>query len=368
MTDPRRTRLALAALVALAGLTSPGLSGCGASPSASGPGGPTGPTGPTGPAEPITAPAETWTWVPFPDAQCADGSATGIGVNLTSRSSDLVVYFEGGGACWDDQTCFTYDLAVHVTGGYGPAEFAAEAPGAAAPFDRGATANPLKDASFVFVPYCTGDLNAGAATRTYGTHLVHHAGAANVAAYLRRLAVTFPGARRVYVTGSSAGGFAAQINYPRFAAAFPSAELHALADSAQAVQPLLGLYPIWLAAWNPVIPAGCSGCAGDLTALPAWLADTYPDGRFALLAYEQDGTLAAYFGLYTAADYKAATLGLFASAYDGRANAHYFALDGTSHTMLGSLPTLATSPGGTTLQAWVGQWYAGDAGWASLKP
>ena len=45
----------------------------------------------------IDAPAETWTWVPFPDAYCANGETTGIAVNLTGRSDRVVLYLEGGG-------------------------------------------------------------------------------------------------------------------------------------------------------------------------------------------------------------------------------------------------------------------------------
>ncbi|WP_437852784.1 hypothetical protein [Sorangium sp. So ce363] len=51
--------------------------------------------------------AENWTWVPFSNAFCANGDAAGIGVNLTGKSKRVVVYLEGGGACWDEDTCYT---------------------------------------------------------------------------------------------------------------------------------------------------------------------------------------------------------------------------------------------------------------------
>ena len=51
---------------------------------------------------------------------------------------------------------------------------------------------------------------------------VNHKGAANVRAYLARLAQTFPGSRRIWLTGTSAGGYGVQLNYHRFAAAFES--------------------------------------------------------------------------------------------------------------------------------------------------
>src|SRR5262245_8798339 len=67
---------------------------------------------------PITAPPEQWTWVPFDNAFCANGSTTGIGVNLTDKSKRVIVYFEGGGACWSDVTCYTIKTAVNFSTGY----------------------------------------------------------------------------------------------------------------------------------------------------------------------------------------------------------------------------------------------------------
>ena len=43
----------------------------------------------------IETPAREWTFVPFDDAFCADGTTTGIGVNPGGR---LVIYLMGGGA------------------------------------------------------------------------------------------------------------------------------------------------------------------------------------------------------------------------------------------------------------------------------
>ncbi|WP_438039336.1 hypothetical protein [Sorangium sp. So ce128] len=75
---------------------------------------------------PIEASAENWTWVPFSNAFCANGDTTGIGVNLTSKSKRVVVYLEGGGACWDEDTCYTLGASQHVASGYGEDELAAD--------------------------------------------------------------------------------------------------------------------------------------------------------------------------------------------------------------------------------------------------
>lgn len=316
----------------------------------------------------IVAPAETWTWVGFPDAVCGNGSSTGLGVNPTTRSTDVFIYMEGGGACWDATTCFTFKTAANLSTGYGAQNFANAPLRSAFAVQRDQATNPFRDMSYVYIPYCTGDVHAGDAIQTYDAnqHPVHHKGARNVEAYLARLSATFPQATRVFLSGSSAGGFGAQANYERVAAAFPGAEVHVLADSAQMVSPSGSRLAAWRAAWNPTVPAGCPSCDTDFSALPGYLAMSYPNRRFALLAYDQDDVLRRFFG-YSPADFQTQTLSLLSSKYDPYANAKYFLLSGTAHTMLGSLNSI-TAPGGATLNDFVTDWVENDPSWTDVKP
>ena len=66
------------------------------------------------PAAPIVAPNEAWTWVDFTDSQCANGAPTGIAVNPTSKSGDVLFYLQGGGACWDETTCYGLKSAAQL--------------------------------------------------------------------------------------------------------------------------------------------------------------------------------------------------------------------------------------------------------------
>jgi Pectinacetylesterase len=316
----------------------------------------------------IVADAGTWTWVDFPDSACGNGQPTGLAVNPGPGATDLVLYLEGGGACWDALTCFTLGTAVHVTDGYTATTFASERSLVdSSIFDRTLAGNPFSAASFAFIPYCTGDVHAGDSVQSYpgAPAALHHHGARNVEAFLARLRLTFP-ASRVYLTGSSAGAYGAQLNYAQVAAAFPSAELHVLADSGQMINPSGSLLATWLQAWNVSLPAACTGCSTDFPKYPAYLATTFPASRFALLAYTQDLVLSTFFSR-TASDFQAQTLALLASAYDGHANAHYFVLAGATHTMLGEAATLS-APGGPTLLQFLSEWKTGDAAWASVKP
>jgi hypothetical protein len=318
---------------------------------------------------PITAPNETWTWVPFPDSACGNGAPTGIGLNPTTRSRDVLLYLEGGGACWEGITCFVVKSAVRIETGYGPADFANDPVKSAPFFNRANPNNPVKDMSYVYVPYCTGDVHAGDSVRSYDAQnpnrLVHHKGGKNMDAFLHRLKATFPDAQRVFLSGSSAGAYGAQLNFPRVQDAWPNAEVHALADCGQMVNPSGARLTDWLNAWNVTVPSDCTGCLADFTKYPAYLATKYPQSRFALLAYEEDGVLRQFFGV-DGPTFKALTLELLAQKYDGRTNAKYFLVPGSGHVMLDDLFTLQ-GPNGVSLLSFTRDFLSGSPQWANVK-
>src|SRR4051794_5674614 len=47
--------------------------------------------------QPLTTPLDTWTFLPIDGAKCGNGTPTGIGVNRSTQSRDLVIMLEGGG-------------------------------------------------------------------------------------------------------------------------------------------------------------------------------------------------------------------------------------------------------------------------------
>jgi hypothetical protein len=111
-----------------------------------------------------------WRWVPFDDAFCsdADGTAskTGLAINW-GTTADLVVFLQGGGACWEYYTCGLVHTAT--TGPFGPSQFVTSAynlyPSSWA--RRANLPTALANATVVFVPYCTGDVHGGNAVTTY---------------------------------------------------------------------------------------------------------------------------------------------------------------------------------------------------------
>lgn len=338
---------------------------CGSSPSNE-------PVTPTAP-EPIKVTANTWTWVDVPDAVCDDGSPTGIGVNFTS-SSDLLIFLNGGGACWDLTTCFIANTATH--GPFGSAQFGAlTASGVltGSVLDRAAP-NPFGNFNMAYMPYCTGDLHGGDAVVAYGTsgsqRVMNFKGRVNMASYLKRLAATFPTARKVVVSGISAGGYGVMLNYDLVHSYFPKSKLYLLDDSGPT---LIGdaIIPqeraAWFGAWNLTSTQGsvCPTCLGDLSALPKALAAKYPTDRMALLSYTQDGVIRTYFG-QTEAEFQANLYSLAASKLDPLPQARYYFVTGTGHTFLGK-PS-ATTAQGVPLWTWITQFVNDDAAWTSTKP
>lgn len=326
---------------------------------------------------PISAPAEQWTWVPFDDAFCGDGSTVGIGVNLTARSDRLLIYLQGGGACWDLFTCATPGIAVNFQDGYGPSKFAGDSTNAstlAKPggfFDRTAAANPLKDYNYAFVPYCTGDVHSGDKVVAYAPGVIgHHVGFRNMARFLARLADTIPRPGRIVLVGSSGGGLGATLNWLQTQEAFPGIHVDMINDSG-AILPESALpdpnteEQLQRTNWNlaATLPAACSGCAASFDAIFAFYASEFPGNRGALLSFEQDTVLPLFYGISTSA-FTAGLTTVETQQFDSSASLRYFNIAASGHVLWFS-PGLA--PGSTTLQQFVTQMVTDDPNWVSQK-
>lgn len=318
---------------------------------------------------PLTTTAATWVWNPIVGSECGNGSETGIGVNL-GTSDRVVVYFEGGGACWNGLTCFSAKTAQNIETGFGEAEFTSAVSASRTTnsiFDRSAAANVFKDDTYVYIPYCTGDVHSGAKVTTYddGT-AVHHMGRVNAEKIVARLGTTFKAkAARVFVTGSSAGGFGAAINYWRFAETFAPARVDLVDDSGP---PFPASRSVYLQQWNGswdlfgAFPKDCTSCANDPANVVPYYSAKYPGSRFALLSYDHDGTISKFYGM-SGDEFKVAIEEVAAGPFGQLPNGRYFYVPGTSHTMLRAL---STSSGGTTLGSWLTAMVTDSADWKSV--
>ncbi|APR86178.1 Hypothetical protein A7982_11527 [Minicystis rosea] len=319
---------------------------------------------------PIVAPDETWTWIPFDNAFCGDGSTTGIGVNLTKKSSRVLIYLEGGGACWNELTCTTFKTASNFTTGFGESSFKSTASGQLAGgfFDRGDATNPFKDYSVVYVPYCTGDIHAGDNTVMYAGKPAKHTGFANMTAFLERIVPTFPSADRVILSGVSAGGFGAALNWDQTQKAFGNIRVDLIDDSGTPMPPEIPIAAedAWRTQWNlaKTLPAGCTECAQHLDALLGYYGKTYPDHRAALISYTKDTVLTTFFSI-SQDTFNTGLETEITTYFDPQPNFHSFVYDGAGHVLWYS-PTLATK--GVTVKEFITKMVTDDQTWASAHP
>lgn len=329
---------------------------------------------------PIGAPitgliAGQWTWVPFPDSSCGEGTPTGIGVN-PGTGTDLVIFLNGGGACSSDLTCFT--LGTAALGPVGEAQFDnARGQLPSSILDRSLPGNPFADATYVFVPYCTGDVHGGDRVVTYAQGTVHHTGRANLQAYMKRVAATFRSPRRLVVSGSSGGGFGTLVNYDFIRSYYPAAQGFAVDDSGPPFEfnggPLIqGGFQNWGIA--DVLDPLCGGpgiCEADLSKGLSALLHKYPADRFGLLSWNDDPTITFFYAMTSEADFTTGLLKLTTDVVEPSANARAFIAVGRDHTMLGPSATHApanVSQNGVSLLTWLTQELSGSADWATVKP
>lgn len=316
-------------------------------------------------------PLETWTWVDVPGMVCGNGSPTGIAINPTTRSQKLVLMFEGGGACWEAANC--YGIVIPVTAshldGFDATTFdqvRADYFDNVFAFQRDEPTSTFGDASWVFVPYCTGDIHAGTRENVYMAlgqqRTMHHKGGLNVDLMLARVS-GYP-AEPLFAMGVSAGGFGAALNWDRIAAAFPQTTTHLLADGSQMVPVESGRWGTMNTAWGMRFPDGCVDCAANMANVAAHWRAGHPatGGRFALLSSLQDQTLSLFFG-YTAQDMKTASLAI-GNAMTG--NEAAFMIDDDSHTLLDT--PQATTSTNMNLVPFVAAWAGGGFEFVTAGP
>ncbi|MBM4362348.1 MAG: hypothetical protein FJ104_06680 [Deltaproteobacteria bacterium] len=317
---------------------------------------------------PIAATPGGWTYVPLDGSACGNGEPTGIAVRSTPGARRLLVFLQGGGACWDPTTCLVLRSAVNLTTTVGQAEVLAAAGEMAALFDPVNPVNPFREHSYVFVPYCTGDMHLGDAEVRYpfqgSTVSVSHRGGRNLELALGRLAATFPDVERVALSGISAGGYGATFNWWRAQGAFPRARVDVWDDAGLPVDAPDARFATMVDVWKAALPPGCAGCAERPAEFLSFYADhLVAPRRYALTGFLGDAVIGAYFGLGPA-DIEAQLLTLRdAMASNQRA----LLLTGTKHSVTGEGLTQVASDGASPIP-WMQQFVGDDPAWAHAGP
>jgi hypothetical protein len=324
----------------------------------------------------------TWTWVDVPGNQCMNGSATGIGINLNRASDKLAIVFEGGGACFNDLSCFD----VAHKNGYREADLAtfAGTQGQQGLFDRTDASNPIRDWNIVMVPYCSGDVHIGNAEQGVGGRT--QVGFQNTRRTAELVAAEFDGdLSQVLVTGMSAGGFGSAFNFDQIQQIFGDVPADLLDDSG----PPLGnatltpcLQQQIRTVWNvdSIIPTDCPQCISTgLSEMIPFLAGKYPQQRFGYISSLRDATIERFFGFgYPDCDNPSVPMAdapFQAGIEDMRdhivsplANAAMFSLDSSVHVWTWGKPLEEVQVGSVDLGTWMGELVDHADGWGNITP
>ena len=305
-----------------------------------------------------------WTWVEVEGSTCGNGTPGGLGI-YPGDDSRLVIFFAGGGACWDTVSCYVVGSAVNIEATFTQQRLEQEVRMVENSGLLNRQDGPFGAATVAYVPYCTADLHTGDSVGSYDPlnpdRLIHHQGAVNVEAYLDYLSASYPNAQEIFVVGVSAGGYGAMMNHHRISQAFSGAPVHVLADGAPMVQPREGRWGAWKNAWEMQFPPGCQECEETFPKMAAHVVDSARGSRFALLTWEDDHTIAIYFA-YPLDGLGPSVRGLIEEVYPdtpgGQAAA--FRVTGTDHVALQYYDSL-TDDDGVSLRDFVGAWASGEA-------
>jgi hypothetical protein len=303
----------------------------------------------------------------------------------------LLMYYQGGGACWEQLTCSLATCDTNVSPGDNPNN---AADGFA---DRANPANPFRDWNIVFVSYCSCDIHFGDAAQDYPLH-VEHRGYHNSRVAEKFAREHFVNPEVVFVTGSSAGAYGAWFNGPLHHEVWPASQFHVLADAGNGVitQDFLETYfPNWNFEGNlpPDLPE-LQEVLDNGSGIPGYtevVANEFPNTNWAHYSTAHDGSPGGQSGFYnlmlndndplfaltwwqaTCAFYDVMRSQSIATHAVVPDNYRYYIGTGSRHTMWGSDKVYTDTTGGVpTIVDWVNAMLdsspgAADPGWTNVE-
>ena len=325
-----------------------------------------------------------WKPVVVPGTLCRDGTTTGYAINVHPTSRELMIYLEGGGACFNETSCRQNatswpptDASVNQATGFNWV------------LSRSSANSPFKDWNLVYIPYCSGDVHTGSALTGYmGQPQV---GFINYKLDLAQIVARFPNLDRVVLVGVSAGGFGVAWNWLLTQEAFGSVPVFALDDSgppmgpdylSECQQQRYGALWGWAGNVHPVCTT-CDVAAGKV--VRPLLDSTFraiSQARFGLLSYDEDGTIKSFFayGTDNCSNWDSLTppgyptgmfpLGLtdLRQGWSGYPHVAMYVVAGGAHTFLESDIASVKTGAAIPMLEWIKKLIDKSDGWTNVAP
>jgi hypothetical protein len=337
---------------------------------------------------------------------CMDGLSPYAFFVKRGSVNKLVMYYQGGGACWEQLTCGYYAPGIPPTckttvdqsdnpnnqsSGFG---------------NLSNSSNPFKDWNIVFVPYCSCDIHYGDAVQDYinfdpakPVHVVHH-GFHNAKVAEKWAREHFVNPDMVFVTGSSAGAYGAVYNAPLLEKVWPASQFRVLGDAGNGVITsdfLKNEFPKWNFRANlpTKIPGLLGSFSGDSpTGMVGYMeavAAYFPNTKWANYATAFDGGVGGQTGFYNIMLHGNAP-GAALTWWEGSCqfntqmvqqandtytavhatsadNYRYYIGNGSRHTMWGSDKVYTDTSGGVQLIVdWINAMLTGGPDWGNVGP
>jgi hypothetical protein len=258
-----------------------------------------------------------WVRVELPGTVCSNGSQYRFWYYDSPTSNNMVISYEGGGACWDYPSCSGQTGILGAANPNGiPTDYITQMkakfvsplingadPGI--PLFRSKTNLVTNGWDMVYMPYCTGDVHVGNRVVTYtdptGVNppiTFRHNGYNNSIAALNFLRTRFPSIGKLLVTGFSAGGVATNtIFYQARRTLLPTTRAYLLNDSGpvfpapNSTYSSRQLHQTITVSWNMAslfsqLPAPFN--PADYGTINQMVAQQFPNDRMAYTGYSSD--------------------------------------------------------------------------------
>ncbi|MEH6592344.1 MAG: pectin acetylesterase-family hydrolase [Halioglobus sp.] len=292
---------------------------------------------------------------------CLDGSEYRM-ATLNADSEDLVIFLQGGGACWSGLCA----ASTSAPGGIPQSGI----------LDPNRDDNPVKNWNVAYFPYCDGGLHGSdrdSDTDGSGDADRFQRGLHNLSAGLDVTVANFPSPRRVVLMGASAGGLGTSLALPLVRKMYPDVPIDVVNDSGVGIgrpdQP--AFRELLITDWNlgAFFPESCDNCLSDdghFSNYHIWQMDQDENVRRAMLSYSRDtvfGNVFLMIGLDAWEEVLYPQMQKLEDAHPDRS--HYWIPSGEGHTFVQAEPD--QTAGGVSVMAWIAVMLDGSADWISVQ-